>query len=46
MDGIYQVCGICGGVVADWDIHEQWHAGHGEQVTDGKRPDSDNPLGD
>ncbi len=26
MDGLWVVCGTCGVVVADMELHEQWHA--------------------
>lgn len=33
------VCKTCGGVVADQELHEQWHS-HGEQVDDGERAEA------
>lgn len=36
MDGIYSVCSMCGAVIADTELHEQWHMGHGEQVPSGE----------
>lgn len=26
MDGLWTVCPKCGAVIADTDLHEQWHA--------------------
>lgn len=28
-------CSVCGAVVADQEVHEQWHVSHGEQVSSG-----------
>jgi hypothetical protein len=39
MGALWSRCGACGAVVADEELHEQWHVGHGEQVDDGgERP--------
>lgn len=38
--GAWAKCGHCGAVVADTEIHEQWHDSHGEQVDDGERAEA------
>ena len=34
MGALWVRCGTCGSVVADEELHYQWHR-HGEQVADG-----------
>ena len=35
-DLVWLRCPACGAVVADQEIHEQWHVSHGERVPDGE----------
>lgn len=34
MAALWKRCAICGAVITDQELHEQWHESHGEQVSD------------